>query len=822
MPTKNNKKKVFGRTEIYKHKLEKSRDKEQEYSSYIPIFLGVGLAVMLLFIGIGVASAAPTAVIHVGSQQQVGYTVCIDGSQSTGRNPMGTDGDIFGIRTYTWNFGDGSPEVSGEYFGMITHVYNSAGTYNVMLKVVDHSGQSATTSTSITVGTLPKVTVGDKSTSAIKSAISSLNGKPGIVYLPAGSYPITSTITIPANTIIEGAGMTKTQLYGGGTIFSIGGNNVRITGLEIEGRDQYGGITCNNKNNFYIDHCDMHGFKCASQITRYSSAMYEHNYIHDNSVSTGYGIEVTTNAYLMVRYNELYNNRHSIAAGGRGAEPGWNTGYDCIFNHIYEKSYTGSRDVPLDAHSGTHGRVRISDNVFENMPYAIGLRDCWGEIRRNTFRNIWGYICKLDEPIRGATGEWVPGGGIYNFHIDHNTITSCGTHWRILYAAGDVYLNCRKINYLIPFEGEATWDDCVAAYGTISGTVTDKDIGLGIQGATVTANGYSDPDGTNINGDYIIPDVPVGTSYTVTVSATNYQSQSQANVEVLEDQTTTVNFQLTEAPALVGLWRFDEGEGATAHDSSVYGNDGTLMPNYPSNAPTWVDPKGISLDGIDDYIDCGNNPVLDITGPVTIIVSIKPNVAGEGGPNACPISKAESGVDWSWQLRYNAPDGYMGFLFNGNPEGSTWVSVKQNLQPETRYHIGGVFDGTSIICYLNGLQTDINQISAIKGGNAPLFIGQDGWNNVFNGIIYEVRIYNRALSSEEIKADYEAVVNNSMYPSYDVNEDGKVDILDTAIVGQHFGETTNSPYPSYDVNEDGKVDILDTTIVGQHFGEITS
>jgi len=61
---------------------------------------------------------------------------------------------------------------------------------------------------------------------------------------------------------------------------------------------------------------------------------------------------------------------------------------------------------------------------------------------------------------------------------------------------------------------------------------------------------------------------------------------------------------------------------------------------------------------------------------------------------------------------------------------------------------------------------------------------------------------------------------NNLIPRYDVNEDGTVDILDTTIVGQHFGETTSSPYPRYDVNEDGTVDILDTTIVGQHFGEI--
>ena len=97
------------------------------------------------------------------------------------------------------------------------------------------------------------------------------------------------------------------------------------------------------------------------------------------------------------------------------------------------------------------------------------------------------------------------------------------------------------------------------ATGTISGTVKYNGTGLGIPGAAVTANGYSDPDGTDINGDYIISNVPIGTSYTVTASKYGYTTQSQENVVVLENQTAIVNFQLTEAPDLVGFWHFGKG-----------------------------------------------------------------------------------------------------------------------------------------------------------------------------------------------------------------------------------------------------------------------
>ncbi|MCP4685202.1 MAG: LamG domain-containing protein, partial [bacterium] len=189
-----------------------------------------------------------------------------------------------------------------------------------------------------------------------------------------------------------------------------------------------------------------------------------------------------------------------------------------------------------------------------------------------------------------------------------------------------------------------------------------------------------------------------------------------------------------------------ENSGSIASDNSVNDNIGILI-----NGPQWTTGRSGSaliFDGNDDFIDCDNDQSLDITDEITIETWINPAVAGEGGPNAGPICKAEDGVDWSWQLRYNAPgdSNFMGFQFNTNSEGRTWVSVNQNLIPGEWYHIIGVFDGTNIVCYLNGVETDRNQISSISGGNARLFIGQDGWGNVFNGIIDDVRIWNKALS----------------------------------------------------------------------------
>ena len=56
---------------------------------------------------------------------------------------------------------------------------------------------------------------------------------------------------------------------------------------------------------------------------------------------------------------------------------------------------------------------------------------------------------------------------------------------------------------------------------------------------------------------------------------------------------------------LVGYWKFDEGSGTTASDSSGYGNTGTLSTG--ASAPGWTTGKvggALSFDGVDDYVDC--------------------------------------------------------------------------------------------------------------------------------------------------------------------------------------------------------------------------
>ncbi len=58
---------------------------------------------------------------------------------------------------------------------------------------------------------------------------------------------------------------------------------------------------------------------------------------------------------------------------------------------------------------------------------------------------------------------------------------------------------------------------------------------------------------------------------------------------------------------LVAQWHFDEGSGSVLADSSGNGNDGVV------HGATWVEGKygkALSFDGVDDYVNCGNDGSL--------------------------------------------------------------------------------------------------------------------------------------------------------------------------------------------------------------------
>lgn len=94
--------------------------------------------------------------------------------------------------------------------------------------------------------------------------------------------------------------------------------------------------------------------------------------------------------------------------------------------------------------------------------------------------------------------------------------------------------------YFTPFDIAITANE-PPTFGSLDGTVTALDGGAAIEGATVSAGGFSEI--TDATGYYMFAGLETG-FYDVSVMADGYYGAAEMGVEILENQTTTVDFAL--------------------------------------------------------------------------------------------------------------------------------------------------------------------------------------------------------------------------------------------------------------------------------------
>ncbi|MCK4781796.1 prepilin-type N-terminal cleavage/methylation domain-containing protein [Candidatus Parcubacteria bacterium] len=211
-----------------------------------------------------------------------------------------------------------------------------------------------------------------------------------------------------------------------------------------------------------------------------------------------------------------------------------------------------------------------------------------------------------------------------------------------------------------------------------------------------------------------------------------------------------------------GEWHFDEGWGDTTYDVSGNDNHGNLI-----NNPAWIEGKlGMALDfnGENNYVDCGSNESLDISDAITIEAWIKRNTHSQimyfigNANNDGTRSQYNLGVAADHKLYFHC----------AGSSGS--ITLKGDIIiPETEWtHVAMVRESSSgtIKLYVNGTKEDQEGISdptkiAIFSECGNTTIGKFGeyafiGGYPFDGVIDEVKIWNGALSPEEINASYQA------------------------------------------------------------------
>jgi chitodextrinase len=227
------------------------------------------------------------------------------------------------------------------------------------------------------------------------------------------------------------------------------------------------------------------------------------------------------------------------------------------------------------------------------------------------------------------------------------------------------------------------------------------------------------------------------TTYSYTVAAFDASGNASA-------QSSPVSATTPATPSgLVAAYNMNQSSGTTLQDLSGNGNTGTLV-----NNPLWTAGKygnALSFNGSSQRVDVANSASLRLTTGMTLSAWIKPTV----------VTPAWRDVIMKGQDEYYL----VGTSSSGGvpATGGTYTTALYGpaVTANTWSYVAATYDGASLKLYVNGVQVaSRSQTGAIKISTGKVGIGGDGfWGQYFNGLIDDVRIYNRALAPAEIQGD---------------------------------------------------------------------
>lgn len=200
---------------------------------------------------------------------------------------------------------------------------------------------------------------------------------------------------------------------------------------------------------------------------------------------------------------------------------------------------------------------------------------------------------------------------------------------------------------------------------------------------------------------------------------------------------------------LVAYWPMDEGEGDVIKDESGSGHDGTIK------GATWVDGKfgkGLAFDGQDDYVDCGETLAGREIKAFTVAAWVKIESWSNGA--AIVYLGGEDYASWAAAVNTGTSGGRSIDFQYGRILGHQEVFYSD----EGWHHIAAVYDGSYARLYKDGQEVyNEEYTSPVDFSGSRTVLGTHPVHErSFKGVIDEVRIYDRALSGEEITGLYEA------------------------------------------------------------------
>ncbi|MGW0802631.1 LamG-like jellyroll fold domain-containing protein [Nonomuraea sp. NPDC002799] len=203
-------------------------------------------------------------------------------------------------------------------------------------------------------------------------------------------------------------------------------------------------------------------------------------------------------------------------------------------------------------------------------------------------------------------------------------------------------------------------------------------------------------------------------------------------------------------PGLVAAYGMNEGSGTSVADSSGQ-NPGT------GSSIAWANGKygkALSFNGSPSMVTVAHAASLRLTTGMTLSAWVNP-VTVTGTPWKSVVTKELTGEGASYALYAANGDALPSGWVQTDPETPAMAAGTAPLTVNTWSHLALTYDGATLRLFVNGQQAGQTALSgSLYDDGNPLRIGGNTvWKEYFNGLIDEVRIYNRAQSTAEIQTD---------------------------------------------------------------------
>ncbi len=216
------------------------------------------------------------------------------------------------------------------------------------------------------------------------------------------------------------------------------------------------------------------------------------------------------------------------------------------------------------------------------------------------------------------------------------------------------------------------------------------------------------------------------------------------------------------APGPVGYWKFDEGTGTTAYDSSGNNNNGLWQGTLGSQ---WTQGKyggaGI-FNGINNNLTLGNNPNFNFTNQNFTIeswINITPPLDGSAVTNYEIISN-ESYTNYGYIFRINngSASDRARIYFRCSQSGAAQSAYSDIalFSSKTWHHVAAVRNGTTARVYLDGKDVTIYSDSFVNPASAPGPVVIGGNGQIFYGKLDDLRVYSYTRTQSQIIQDMNA------------------------------------------------------------------